>query len=428
VPTQSSNAADGVLGWVERRLGLTPNGLTVLGIAVAGYALGRVIASRTLLLMVYGVVLVLVFSYLTGRRKLSIVAERSNLPQRLREGQTVDVTLVLTAKRGIANVLIEDDVPEPLGSKVVLPVPSLPGGGTVEHSYQLAPTRRGIYQVGPLRAVWSDPFGLTRHRLELSKPITMIVHPRAEQVRDRVTSREWEDPPLRPPISRRWPTGFEFYGMRDYVNGDDPRRIVWRATAKTWSDDPMETRYLVRESEQGITDKVFVLLDNDREHHTSGVPSESFELAVRAAASLGKRHLEDGFSVTLETNTTRLADSLRGRRSEIPLFDALAAVGTEKCGAEAVVAKALATGRRNAHYVLITPHLSRQTAARLRLMLDRAMSLVLVLVLHEDSDPLSLHRAGGLGCNVVELRRGQALDRSFQHVAESRGLIGSRGR
>jgi len=419
----STRPTDGLLSWIERRLSLTQNGVIVVVCAVLGYGIGRFISSRTLLLMVYGTVLVLVLSYVTGRRKLALVAERSDLPSRLREGQVVDVTISLSAKRGVSNVLLEEEVPDALGATVVVPVPSLSGGGTVEHSYQLTPTRRGVYEVGPLRAVWSDPFGLTRHRLVLGETVPMIVHPTAERVRDRVVSREWEDPPLRPPVSRRWPTGFEFYGIRDYVNGDDPRRIVWRATAKTMGADPRETRYLVRESEQGITDKVFLLLDNDREHHTSGDPSDSFELAVRAAASLGKRHLEDGFSVTVDTNAERIADSLRGRRAEIPLLDALARIGTSKAGAEELVARALATGRRNAHYVLVTPHLSRQTAARLRLMLDRAMSVVVVLVLHADTDPLSIHRAGGLGCNVVELRKGQSLDRSFQHVAESRGLI-----
>jgi len=428
MPTTSSNPTrdTGALAWIERRLGLTANGLIVIACAMLGWILGRFISSRALLLLVYGAVLVVAAAYGLGRRKLALSAVRSDLPVRVREGQPVEVELTLTARRGVANVLLQEELPDKLGSTVVVPVPNLGSGQDVQHTYSMKPSLRGVYDVGPLTAVWSDPFGLTRHRLTLQEPISIIVHPRVERVRDRVISREWEDPPIRPPVSRRWPTGFEFYGMRDYVNGDDPRRIVWRATAKTFTDDPREARYLVREAEQGITDQVVIMLDTDTEQHTPGNPSETFEVAVRAAASLGSRHLNDGFSVSVEANSERISSALRGRRSEIVLLDALAAVSRERAPNSQTIDRLLTAGRRNAHYVLITPYLSRQSAARLRLMLDRGTSLLLVLVLHEDSDPLSLHRAGGLGCNVVELRSGQSMDRAFQHVTVMRGTAGAR--
>jgi hypothetical protein len=84
------------------------------------------------------------------------------------------------------------------------------------------------------------------------------VHPRVEQVSDRPLSRQFEDPPIRPPVSKPWPSGFEFYGMREYVPGDDLRRIVWRASARTG-------KVMVREAEQGITDHVTVVLDTEHD-------------------------------------------------------------------------------------------------------------------------------------------------------------------
>ena len=41
-----------------------------------------------------------------------------------------------------------------------------------------------------------------------------------------------EDPPMRPPVSKPWPSGLEFYGMREYVPGDDLRHVHWRSSAK----------------------------------------------------------------------------------------------------------------------------------------------------------------------------------------------------
>ena len=63
--------------------------------------------------------------------------------------------------------------------------------------------------------------------------------------------------------------------MREYVRGDDLRRIVWRATARTG-------RVMVREAEQGITDHITVILDTDRASHSHDAEdlSESFEMAA----------------------------------------------------------------------------------------------------------------------------------------------------
>lgn len=413
-----------LLSWVERRIGLTPNGLVVAACAVFGWLLGRFIASRALSLLVYGVVIVLAAAYALGRRRLSVTAARSQLPTRVREGQSVNVELSLKASRGVNTILLEERLVGELGQNVLVPVPHLPAGQEVSHSYTFVPRRRGVYPVGPLTATWSDPFGLTRHRMVLSKPERIIVHPATELVHDRVISREWEDPPIRPPISRRWPTGFEFYGLRDYVSGDDPRRIVWRATAKSLDSVTGDGRYLIREAEQGITDQVIIILDTSRDRHSPGDPSESFETAVRAAASLGVRHLRDGFSVTIEANSAQLAGGLRGRRSEIPLLDQMAMINLESAPAARPIERLLTSGQRNSHHVLITPYLSRSTAGRLRLLLDRGMSVLIALITFEDSDPLSAHRAGGLGCNVVELRANASMERVFQQVTFLRAAAG----
>jgi uncharacterized protein (DUF58 family) len=417
--SSSSALSSELLDAIERRVRLTASGLIVVLLAVGGFVAGRFIVSRALLLLVYGVVLVVAVAYALGRRRLAVTARRSDLPSRVREGQVVDVELELSAHRGVSTILLEETLDEQLGQTVRVPVPVLPGGEEVHHHYTFSPKLRGVYAVGPLTAVWSDPFGLTRHRMLLSESTPLIVHPRTEPVQDRVLSREWEDPPIRPPVSKPWPTGFEFYGMREYVPGDDPRRIVWRATAKAL-DTGQGTTYLVRESEQGITDSVVLILDTDAETHSPGDPSETFEAAVRTAASLGVRHLHDGFSVSLDINSARLAADLRGRRSEIPLLDHLAAVNRGPEKSATVVDRMLTRGRRTAHYVMVTPYLSQRTAARLRLMLQRGTSMLIVLVMWEDSDPLSVHRAGGLGCNVVEVRPGVPLERAFMRIAGMR--------
>ena len=411
----ASPRAAGLLAAVERRAGITPAGLVVAGLAVPGLVLGRVLGSRPLFLLVYGALLVLGLSRLLARRRLSVDAVRSSLPTRIRERVSVDVELTVTARRRLATVILEEELPEALGAPVRVPVPLLPSGQAVQHGYRFTARRRGVFQVGPLVAEWSDPFGLTRKRAVLAPAETVIVHPSYDAVNDRVVSREWEDPPERPPLSRPWPSGFEFYGMRDYVAGDDPRRINWLASARALSADGSE-RYLVRESEQGITDRVRLLLDTDVAHHAPGEESETFERAVRVVASLGVRHLDQGFSVTLESNGKRLAQALRGNRSRIPLLDRLAEVQPEKTPMSGCLDRLFLDPQRNTHNVLVTPHLDDATARRIKVMLSRGTAMLVVLVMWEETDPAAVHRAASLGCGVVELQPGASITRTFTRV------------
>jgi len=401
-----------LLAEIERRYGVTPVGQAVIGLALLAQVVGRLLASAAVVLLAYGAVLFFGVAWSLGRRRLGLEATRSEFPTRLREGQAVDIEVTLTASKRLTTIVVEERLPAVLGPPVRVPVATLAAGSSSAHRYRLRAGKRGVHDIGPLMAEWSDPFGLTRHRVVLTPAEPLIVHPSTQPVTDRVISREWEDPPLRPPVSKPWPTGFEFYGMRDYANGDDPRRIVWRVAAK--SDDP---KYVVREAEQGITDRINLFLDTDAEWHGD----ETFELAVRAAASLGVKHLHDGFSVSLDVNSARLVASIRGRNGGIPLLDALAAASLEKVPLRDTLTRLMHERRANAHNVVITPHLDRETATRLRLLLERGTSVLLVMVLWEATDFASLHRAGSLGCNVVELGEGMPMERVFQRVVRAVG-------
>lgn len=407
-----------VLGVVEQRLGLTPAGAaTVLAVAV-GMLLARSVGSRQLLLLCYGGVLTLALAYLLGTRRLDVEAERSEITSRLDQGQGVTVTVRLLARSRTAGVLLRERMPPSLGRSRAFAVDVLPGGQAITRQYVVMPTRRGVYEVGPLELEWSDPFGLTRRRRQVLDATPVIVHPARERAHDRITSRAWEDPPVRPPVSKPWPTGFEFYGMRDYVHGDDPRRIVWRASARTMDADG-GGRFLVREAEQGVTDRVHILLDNDRRHHAAGDPSPTFELGVRAAASLGVRHLVDGLSVSLDANEESLVAHLRGRPAQVPLLDRLAGVDLGRVPFEDAIQRLFLQADRTSHNILLTPYLDQGVATRLRHLLERGTSFLVVLLVDEDSDPVSAHRAGTLGCAVAELSVGRPIERTLQHLVDA---------
>jgi len=402
---------------LEQHLGLTGAGALLVTVAVLGWFLARVLGGRAVFLLAYATLALVGLAWVLGRKRVDVAAARASLSPRFRAGEEVEVSLEMVAKRRLSNVILDEMLPAELGNPVRVPVTGLAPGQKVTHDYHFTARQRGVFDIGPLEMTQGDPFGLTRKRTPLTGTSQIIVHPVTEPVRDRVATRAWEDPPTRPPVSKPWPTGYDIYGMRDYAMGDDPRRIAWRATARSFDPNTGDARYMVRESEQGITDRVALIIDTDSRTHSPGTPSQTLEDAVRTVASLAVRHLRDGFAITVDTNSRRIVDAMRGEHHRIRLLDELARVQREPVGlAEAVTRLNTERRRTTLHNVLVTPHIDAEAAARLSLLRNRGLSVLIVMVLWPDSDPISRHRASALGCNVVEISPGMALEGAFRRV------------
>jgi uncharacterized protein (DUF58 family) len=149
---------------------------------------------------------------------------------------------------------------------------------------------RANYEIGPLTARVRDPFGfyLTEKKL---RPETLSVMPRPERLRGAQ---------IRPRHVGPWPgvipskvlgLGTEFYSMREYTPGDDPKRINWKASARY-------NELIVNETEAERVTDVMVVLDTEV---TFSGPTESelFERGVKAAASFTRLLLRQGNRVGL---------------------------------------------------------------------------------------------------------------------------------
>lgn len=398
-------------GWQEaqRRLHLTRTGQVAILAAVVPWVAAYVVAGDALYIFAYGTALLVVTSYLLAPRRLRLEAARTGLRPRTHEGERLDVELELVAQRGVSTFVLEERLPERLGTRVKVPVPRLQRHSEVRHSYSLRCARRGVYSVGPLVAVTNDPLGLTQRESVIAEPFELLVHPRIEHVADRPLTRRYEDPPIRPPVSRPWPSGLEFYGMREYKPGDELRRIVWKASARVG-------KLMVREAEEGITDHITVVVDTDRGSHSrEGDDSESFEMGVRAAASLGVRHLRDGYEVRVETNAGPLTRSLRGHGQQLELLDAFARLELSREPLTSCIQRLIADPRRDAHNVLITPRLTDMEAAQLRILLNKGVSILVVALLWEEEHTETLNVATALGCQVAGVHPGQDLATALTH-------------
>lgn len=395
---------------LERKIGLTRSGQIAVLAFVLLWLTAFIVAGTALYIVAYGCLFLVMASYVLARRKMSLEATREGLFPRAHEGDRLDVEMQLTANKRVSTFILEERVPERLGATVKVPIPSLAAGKTVSHRYSLRCARRGVYEVGPLVAVTSDPLGLTQRETIVAEEFELLVHPRIEFVSDRPLTRQYEDPPIRPPVSKPWPSGLEFYGMREYVPGDDLRRIVWRASARVGT-------LMVREAEQGITDHVTIVLDTDRTFHSrDGFEfSESFEMGVRAAASLAVRHLREGYEVRCESNAGAVTRPARGPQAQMQVLDAFTRIEQSREPLTKVIMRLITDPKRDAHNIFITPRLGDIEAAQLRILLNRGVSVMVVALLWDEENAQTLNTAAALGCQVAGIHPGQDLATALYH-------------
>ena len=89
--------------------------------------------------------------------------------------------------------------------------------------------RRGVQRLGPIELVSLFPFGLLEKRRRTEDGAEIVVYPRVRAVRTTVLDQL---PGARFSPRRPVDDGDEFFSLREYVRGDDVRRISWRASAR----------------------------------------------------------------------------------------------------------------------------------------------------------------------------------------------------
>jgi len=155
-----------------------------------------------------------------------------------------------------------------------LTVEPMPAGGDVTVSYQLPTSVRGVIELGPLEAEVSDPLGLLRRTRLVAGSGQVTVAPHAHSL----GMPQLGSGPLGRHLlaqARRLGPG-EFHSLREYVDGDEPRSIHWRASARG------EAILVKQHAVEGLR-RMLVVLDADP---SSYADPASFERAITVAASL----------------------------------------------------------------------------------------------------------------------------------------------
>lgn len=173
-------------------------------------------------------------------------ARRTATPQQIRVQRYHHRKLAIRADNAI-ELTIANDSAQPLALTLRESLPDtfkiaraeqvlqadLPPQQQVRLVYQVQPTRRGEYRIGPLLARWPSRWGLFERQATFDMETQAKVYPNLLEIRlyDELARQGRMDAAGLRPL-RQSGEGGEFEQLRDYVPDDDYRRISWTATAR----------------------------------------------------------------------------------------------------------------------------------------------------------------------------------------------------
>jgi uncharacterized protein (DUF58 family) len=274
---------------------LSPRGFLVLGAGLLLWIAARVAGSPTLHMVSVGLVVLPLVALLFARRGRHRVTVRRRLSEvRASPGQRVTVEIEVENQAAVATsfLLVEDRAPATLGRPAHLVLTGIPARAKQRVSYTIVPHARGRYVLGPLTVDVSDPFSLTRLRLEDDQRDELLVTPEVEQLSGGAVSPFGAG--VGTSSSRAlFRTGDEFYTMRQYQTGDDLRRLHWPSVARSGE-------LMIRQDESSRRSTAVLFLDT-RASSLGQAQSPGLERAVSALASVGVLLARSGFSLRLAT-------------------------------------------------------------------------------------------------------------------------------
>ena len=171
-----------------------------------------------------------------------------------------------------------------LKSRGATQVPVLPPQGQSELRGEWVFAVRGIHKLDAVRVATTWPFGIFEKYYEVAAPLEVLVHPRPA----------WDAPAVAAPrgsddegtASRRGGDGTSM-GLKDHREGDDPRRVHWRTSARRGR-----------------------LVSVERAEHHGG--EVRIDVAVPTASVLKERVAE--FEASLSQATAQVLQAERGAR------------------------------------------------------------------------------------------------------------------
>jgi uncharacterized protein (DUF58 family) len=341
---------------------LTRRGWSLVG-AVAGLYFGaRLLGLVQLAVLAIGGAVLLVACYVFVRVRTPSLTARRSLKERLQVGVDGRVDVTVAAAQRTSTLAVVDAFDRGRRAARFLLPPLVPGE-EARAAYRFPTDRRGRFEVGPLRATLTDPFGLATATRRVLAAEEVIVYPRVYDIVPPVDIGGLDLDRDHPSVRARVEPSGEFMTLRDYAPGDDLRHVHWRSTAR-------RGHLMMRQNETRRRAPVLLLLDVRPGAHDH----ESFERAVEACASIATALDRSGRPFEVVWSTGPVV-GVPGRRHLPTVMDELAVV--QPHGPERLV---VATTRRHTSALIaVTGRLHTQDAGALGVLVRDGGTLVAVI-------------------------------------------------
>jgi uncharacterized protein (DUF58 family) len=270
----------------------TTRGWAALGAGAALALLWVAFGERLLLAVAAFLILAIALGAAYVRLAAPKVAiSRHVTPIQVHDGDRAIVEVTLLSQRRIYQVAIEDEV-HGLGSAHFVADRVEPRDPMVAR-YEIFCRPRGIYRVGPADVRVRDPLGLTESGGYSGAADRLVVYPGVEELTG-LPIGSGQDPTVNTSRANYSQTGGEdFFTLREYQQGDDLRKVHWPSSAK-------RDELMIKQLEMPWQSRALIVFDPRRAAHPG---SESYENAVRGAASALRHLFRSGYTPTLWAGT-----------------------------------------------------------------------------------------------------------------------------
>ena len=337
------------------RLRLMLSGWLFLGVSTL-VGMGGVKTQVPLMLVLFGAMMgSLLVSAMLARRMVTAVQVRRQVPTRAWQNQTVHLGYYLRNRRRGAclGLSLEEVAPKGIegvaGYCVLLRTREIFRAGS-----RFAPRQRGRIRLSGVCVRTSFPFGLIQASRHISRAGALVVWPARGRLKRRLLRRGAVETSLGAPSPVSGGQD-EFFGLREYRPGDNPRWIHWRRSAT-------RTSPVIREMARPLPDVLWVILDTYWQD-LSPVGEQNRERAIRFAATLVDHAFAGSYQVGLAfagSDGVHLFRPAAGRGHRCTLLDALADVRDPiTLTIDQLIPQVPLASIRNAQVMLISPILEQ---------------------------------------------------------------------
>ena len=274
----------------RRRLRLTRDGRFFIAITI-GIGLAAINTGNNLLYLVLGWMLSLIIaSGVLSDMSMRALKVRRRSPRRVFANRPFLMEIAVeNVKERLASYSIEiEDLVDGKALDKRCYFLKIPAKRIQRTSYRHTFGRRGRYQFTGFRIGTKFPFALFHKSKRIGVGGDVIVYPEIRPITLPAPLARLNGETATNQAGRRG----EFFGLREYRDGDDRRSIHWPSSARTG-------HLLVREFEREAQRQATIFVDNGLPEPPTPAEQEGLERAIKTAASLAATYLKAGYSIRL---------------------------------------------------------------------------------------------------------------------------------